>query len=284
MPAHLKNLVWILFAGLFIICCKKEKVEIKPGPTPGPVEIIETIPAILKPFTVTINNTILGYYSAVPASYDTNSKFYPLLVSVHGAGQYGNGALDLPLLLNDGVPQLLDEKKFPPNFKVNGENFSFIVMAPQLQFTRDPETEVIKSFIEYAVKHYRIDTTRIYLTGLSLGGTIASDLAAKYPSLLAAIVPMAGVSLADSAMYNKCGTIAHSNIPVWIFHNSNDPISASSQAQNYFSTINKFNPKIPPRLTLFDQSKHDAWTRALDPAYKENNRNIYEWMLQFSKQ
>ena len=103
----------------------------------------------------------------------------------------GNGANDLPLLLRDGIPQLLDEKKFPPVIKVNDTEFALIVLSPQ--FSRQPAVEEIKSFIDYAIEHYRIDERRIYLSGLSIGGTVTCDVAAAYPSTVAAIVPMSGV-------------------------------------------------------------------------------------------
>jgi hypothetical protein len=53
------------------------------------------------------------------------------------------------------------------------------------------------------------------------------------------------------------------------------------------AAINSLDPVVVPRLTIFDQStalmKHDAWTRATDPSYRENGMNIYEWMLQFKR-
>ena len=60
-----------------------------------------------------VNDVIWGYYSATPGDYAISSNKYPLLVFFHGAGQFGNGSFDLPLLLNEAVPQILEEKKFP---------------------------------------------------------------------------------------------------------------------------------------------------------------------------
>jgi hypothetical protein len=36
-------------------------------------------------------------------------------------------------------------------------------------------------------------------------------------------------------------------------------------------------------MTIWPTGKHDAWTKASDPNYKENNMNMYEWMLQYHK-
>jgi len=283
MSIAIKSFTWILWIGIIILsACKKEKtIEPVKETIPVDTEFIETVPPVLKPNTIAISTTIGGYYSGLPYTYNDNSKRYPLLIALHGGGQYGNGAMDLPLLLNDGIPQLLDEKKFPPNFKVNGKNFSFIILAPQYSWY--PAVEEIKSFIDYAVKNFRVDTTRIYFTGLSAGGSISTDVGAEYASQIAAIVPISGVYPADSNMVKKCSKIAKANLPVWIFHNINDPIVTSEQAQNYFTILKSFNQPLLPKLTLFDDSKHDAWTLAIDPAFKENKMNIYEWMLQYSR-
>jgi hypothetical protein len=50
--------------------------------------------------------------------------------------------------------------------------------------------------------------------------------------------------------------------------------------------LDSFHPAIPPRLTEFEPMGllgHDAWTRATDPHYRENNKNIYEWMLSYHR-
>ena len=213
----------------------------------------------------------------VPANYSKTSKSYPLLVSIHGGGQYGNGDLDLPLLLNDGIPQLLDEKIFPPNFTVKGVNYSFIVIAPQLK--QFPSALEIKDIIEYARKNYRVDSNRVYLFGLSNGGVASCMVAGTYANEIAAIVPVSG-EFADDAV---CSSLAQNKVAIWNFHNSNDPVIGVSSANSFIATVKSFSPVIAPRLTIFQSNKHDAWTKAINPVYKEDNMNIYEWMLQYSK-
>ncbi len=48
--------------------------------------------------------------------------------------------------------------------------------------------------IDFAIKKYRIDTTRIYVSGLSMGGGVTWEYAAAYASRVAAIVPICGAS------------------------------------------------------------------------------------------
>ena len=174
----------------------------------------------------------------------------------------------------------MDEKKFPPNFFVNGKNYSFISLTPQ--FNRYPSDEDVEAFINFAKKNYRIDTSRIYLSGLSLGGTVSSNMGGEYTAQLAAIVPIAGVST-GSEMKQTCSNIAVGRLPVWVFHNSGDPLISAQDPINFIAAINSFHPSIAPILTLFNNNTHDAWTKAIDPKYKENNMNMYEWMLQYSR-
>jgi predicted peptidase len=275
MASSIKHFASICLLGFLLIACRKDAKRVI-----APNDIIETEPAIQKPVTVKVNDAIGGYYAALPVHYNETTKSYPLLVFIPGAGQFGNGGIDLPYVLNDGVAQLLDEKKFPPNFKVNGKNFSLIVLTPQFSYL--PSNFDIASFIDYAIKNYRIDKSRIYMAGLSMGGFVTSDFSAENTSLIAAAVPIAGVLMTGN-VNERCERIAAGKLPVWVFHNSDDPTINATDPMHFVSLINNGNPFIPAKLTLFKAAIHDAWTQAINPAYKENNMNIYEWMLQYSR-
>ena len=246
-------------------------------------ELIETDPPVLKANIVQVNDAIGGYYSALPVHYSESNKKYPLLIFIHGGGQFGDGNADLPALLREAIPELLNEQLFPPNFKVNGVNYSFVILAPQ--FSQHPSNNQVWSFITYALNNYRVDSSRIYITGFSKGGEITCDVSAKYASLLAAIVPIAGVS--DTGNLNdKCKSLAENNLPIWLFHNDNDSLASLEASESFISLINSFHPSIPPKFTIFKTFGlfgHDAWTRATDPNYKENGMNMYEWMLQYHR-
>jgi hypothetical protein len=84
-------------------------------------------------------------------------------------------------------------------------------------------------------------------------------------------------------MEERCRSIAEANLPVWELHNADDPLANVSDAQRFISYISGFNPITPPRFTVFNAYGHDAWTTALDPGYKEDGMNIYEWMLQYTR-
>ncbi|MBE7171867.1 MAG: alpha/beta hydrolase [Williamsia sp.] len=271
-----RSLAFAFVSVMLLTACKKDKVK---GPVPAD-DYVETTPAIQAGVAVKINNAIGGFYAALPSYYSQTTKSYPLLVSIHGAGQSGNGNTQLPFLLNDGVAKVIAEKRFPPNFVVNGKNYAFIVLSPQ--FSKYPGVTEVESFIQYAKKKYRIDASRIYLTGLSMGGYVSSDMGAAYPKELAAIVPMAGVSETGD-LKAKAAAIAKNNLPAWYFNNNNDPSVPVSNVTHFVTLINDNNPAIKPKTTIFDGVGHDCWTKATDPDYKENGMNIYEWMLQYKR-
>jgi predicted peptidase len=129
---------------------------------------------------------------------------------------------------------------------------------------------------------YRIDSTRIYLSGLSMGARVVTVTAAKYPMHFAAIAPMAGVAVTPG-VEERCRSIAESGLPVWHFHNMDDPMASVQDAEQFIDLIRINNPIISPRFTIFDVYGHDAWTKALDPEYRENGLNVYEWMLQYNR-
>ncbi len=266
----------LLLLQLFVGCRKDDAPA-------SPPEVFETAPPVFKPIIQKVNDGIGGYYQALPAMYAETKKNYPLLLFIHGGGQFGNGSYDLPLLLNEGIPQLLDEKKFPAEFVVNGTHYSFIVLTPQ--FNHVPDNTVITSFLEYAKKNYRIDNSRIYICGFSLGSRVACDFSAEFAGSLAAIVPISGVS--NFQVSEKAKSIATANLPVWAFHNQRDVLFSAQETSDFIAQINGFHPTQASRITIFLDSTgmlgHDAWSKATSPSYKENNMNIYEWMLQYKR-
>ncbi len=220
-----------------------------------------------------------GYYEYLPSGYNASSQSYPLIVFVHGIGELGSGsAADLPKLLNcwNALPRLIANGQFPASFNVGGQQQGFLVLSPQ--FKAWPSASDINNVINYAVQNYRVNQNRIYVTGLSMGGGATWDFAAAYPTRAAAVVPICGATWPD---LTKARAIAAAKLPVWATHNESDPTVTSSYTKDWVSNI--VNNGGNAKKTIYPTSGHDAWTKTYDPSYRENNLNIYEWMLQFQK-
>ena len=219
-----------------------------------------------------------GYYEYLPQGYETGTETYPLLIFNHGTGESGDGNAGITKLVNTGLPKLINTGGFPTSFTVNGEVFRFIVICPQ--YTSWPTVADVDAVLNYALGHYRVNTNRIYMTGLSMGGGITWDFAAqaKLVVKLAAMVPICGAS---SESKQKAKVIADAGLPVWATHNLHDPTVNVNTTINYINDILARNPSAPVKYTIFNASGHDAWTKTYNPSFEENNMNIYEWMLQY---
>lgn len=262
-----------------IISCKKEHADPYSQKNNKPdLEVTETLPPVQTPVHYNLTSNCGGFYQALPARYDSTSKKYPLLIFLHGKGELGNGTTDLSNLLIAPIPRLINKKKFPPYFKSGKESYSFVVLSPQ--FKKTPSPEDVNTLIEYAKTNLRVDASRIYITGLSMGGGATWDYAGKYASKIAAIVPVCGASVSNKS---KTEMIAKNNLPIWALHNNGDDRVSVNYTLGYINALNASNMKPKPHKTIFPVSGHDAWTKAYDLAYKENNMNIYEWMLQYHR-
>lgn len=243
---------------------------------------------------INISNHSFGYYEYLPEGYDSDNgnRKYPVLFFFHGAGELGYGNdFEIQKLLSHGPLKLIKNGTFPTSFTVNGETYKFIIIAPQFSiYGIFPED--VDACIEFARKHYNVDANRIYLTGLSLGGAECWNYVennSNYAHKIAAMVPVAAYlnEIISVTRINptKAQIIASANLPIWSTHNSGDPISLLSWVKNAHNLVNTSvpAPNPLPRLSVFNDNTHEGWTQTYDPSFKENNMNIYEWMLQYHR-
>ncbi len=182
---------------------------------------------------------------------------YPLIVTLHGIG---DGGTDLWKVKHEGLPKILDGKN----------TFPFIVVSPQCPATtewyyNDGVQAKVDKLIDSVIARYPVDTNRIYLTGLSMGGIGTLDLAIRYPKRFAALIP-AAFRIEDG--WNLC---AIKDIPMWAFHGEKDDIIPFSKAQTVINILTVCGGN--PIFTSYPDLYHDAWTRAY------NNPAIYDWLL-----
>jgi poly(3-hydroxybutyrate) depolymerase len=225
-----------------------------------------------------------GFYEYLPAGYSsTGTEKYPLLVFLHGSDELGNGTTDLPKILDDGSPpDLISEGLFPTSFTVNGQTFSFIVISPQ--FVVWPQDTDVANVINYSLAHYNVDTNRVYLTGLSMGGSAVWSYAPEegHAQKLAGIVPIAG-GLMYTEQYGA-SVLAQNNVAVFAAANLNDPTVASSYTVQDIQYLNAAGINPPALDTIYNASGHGGWTITYDPTTNlHNGLNLYQYMLQFSK-
>ncbi len=187
---------------------------------------------------------------------------FPLIITLHGIGERGS---ELWRVKGEGLPKILD----------GYNSFPFIVVSPQCPSTTEwyyngGVQALVNKLIDSAIARYPVDTNRIYLTGLSMGGIGTLDLAIRYPQRFAAIIPIA---FRIEPGWNVC---ALTNIPTWAFHGALDQTIPLSNAQSVINTLISCGGN--PTFTVYQNLYHDAWTRTY------NNPAIYDWLLTKRKQ
>ncbi|WP_127133104.1 T9SS type A sorting domain-containing protein [Pseudoflavitalea rhizosphaerae] len=251
-----------------------------------------------KKVTVTIPGTdmIKGYLEALPETYNASAgKRFPLMIFFHGANEGGDGSAEkLCLLVNQwwwAPPSLIELDRFPhwTNDK-NGQPTQFILISAQLAYFGDP-SKAINPLIDYLQQRYRVDASRIYLTGLSAGANFIMSYAGASAANANRVAGIAPVSPCMSLNTQQATVIARANLAFYSVQCSTDGACSGYTAANNAALINQQNPTLKAAATTLpvpnwacNSFTHDAWGTAYDTTFKQNingrNLNMYEWMLQ----
>ena len=200
--------------------------------------------------TEIVVNKELNYILHVPKN--TKDK-KPLIVFLHGSGEKGT---DIEKVKIHGP------LKYLKNHELDG-----YVLVPQCPENEYWDSEVLYQLILKVEKENNIDASRIYLTGLSMGGWGAWNLAFAHPEIFAALVPIAGY--VDRIPVIENCKIA--SIPTRIFHGLLDDVVTYEYSVWMYKKLKDCSVDI--ELTLFDDANHDSWSRVYD------NQQIYDWMF-----
>ena len=198
----------------------------------------------------------IDYLLYLPENYyGKTGESFPLLLFLHGAGERGN---DLEMVKQQGPPMLVEK----------GHSFPFILVSPQCPVGKGWDKEILYLLIKDIFRKYKIDKKRVYLTGLSMGGFGAWDLAYEHPELFAAMIPICGGAFPYQAQKIR-------NIPTWVFHGAKDTVVPLIRSQEMVDALSKAGGNV--KFTIYPEAGHDAWTETY------NNPEIFDWLLKQSK-
>lgn len=217
-------------------------------------------------FTTQVTRTVtLNYLLFLPRGYDAQAdKKWPLMLFLHGAGERGD---DIWLVAKHGPPKIVAEKP----------DFPFIVVSPQCPAGKTWADDEVLALLDDIEAKYAVDKTRVYLTGLSMGGYGIWSLGIAHPERFAAMVPICGggdplkILLPDPKRAEALKTLA-----VWAFHGGKDPVVNPSESQRMVEALKKYGCQ-EVELTVFPEAGHDSWTEAYA------NPKLYEWLLQHQR-
>jgi predicted peptidase len=241
-------LCFVLAASFLIGCSQTEKNEMK-------FSLLERGGQHSRTFDKTITKTLsCNYLLFLPEDYGREKKSWPLILFLHGAGERGS---DIEKVKVHGPPKMVQTQK----------DFPFIVVSPQCpegDWWTD-KTELLINLLDGIVARYDVDTERIYLTGLSMGGYGSWALASKYPDRFAAVVPICGGGDRILARTLK-------DVPIWAFHGAKDSVVPVEESKELVEAINARGGNA--KLTIYPDANHDSWTRTYD------NPELYEWLIE----
>ena len=199
---------------------------------------------------------------------------FPLVLFLHGAGERGDNNRSQ---LRHGVRRFVQSRARYPAF----------ILAPQCP-AGDPRTsgywlgahpkakrqgavkrsaDLLSMLIELTMEtvgQYPVDSTRVYVTGISMGGFATWALMATKPHLFAAAVPVCGGGDPGWAPRIKA-------IPVWAFHGAKDPVVPVEYTRRMIEALRAAGGN--PRYTEYAGVGHNSWAQTYsDPA-------LYDWLF-----
>ncbi len=179
-------------------------------------------------------------------------KKVPLLIFLHGKSLSGT---DIEKVKRYGVIRAIE----------NGKKIPAIVVAPQLA-SGPWNPDSVLNLLTYMKNNYNIDSSRIYVCGMSLGGYGTLAFAGKYPEKVAAAVAICGGGLEKDA----CNL---AEVPLWIQHGDADYIVPLSESKKIVNAITKCNPEADVTFTIIPGANHGS----VENLFRKDE--IYEWLF-----
>lgn len=204
----------------------------------------------------------LPYRLLIPKGYAAG-KQYPLVMFFHGAGERGD----------DNKAQLVHGASVFTKAE-NREKFPCFVLAPQcpkkqqwvdMPWGEDsgvrPEkpSEAMRlalGAMDAVIKEFGVDTQRVYVTGLSMGGYATWDCITRFPERFAAAAPVCGGG------DEKTVTAAVAKVPVWAFHSDDDNVVKVRRTRGMIQAMKDAGGE--PKYFEYFGLGHFSWGKAYD--------------------
>jgi predicted peptidase len=206
-----------------------------------------------------VQQQTLDYWLYLPQNYDSSKRF-PLVIFLHGAGE--RGALERVKI--HGLPRLINE----------GQQYPFILAAPvcPLNDWWQHYTDALNGLLDSLLANYAVDAQRVYLTGLSMGGSGTWHWAMSNPERFAAVAPICGFGM--GLLHPQGWEARLATVPIWAFHGAKDKIVKPIETRKMVRAARRAGGEV--KFTLYDDADHNSW----DAAYSDPE--LYRWLLSHS--
>lgn len=209
------------------------------------------------------HDEVFRYRLFVPDTANAQDR-RALLVWLHGHGEAGR----------DNLLQLtwLSHLVMPPPWR--RERYGFYLLAVQCPLdnpdwvcssssTGDDMIHVLLPILDETLRRERIDLDRIYLSGVSGGGSGCWELACQHTDRFAAVAPLAA-GFPEEAIQLR-------DLSIWAFHSKNDQAPPIEPVRQGIEAIKSAGGRA--HLTEIDSANHDCWTVAFQQYY------LMDWLL-----
>jgi hypothetical protein len=212
----------------------------------------------------------------LPQSYSSTTREYPLIIFLHGAGETGSTTSQLSKLTGTGLSGRIAGgfNAVAVNPKT-GIQDSFIVVSPQAASWSYSYTE-LKYILPGIINKYRVDRSRIYLTGLSAGGGgTVSTFGSRDSTFIKNFAAMATASSAGTNASNGYTSVEVESglkfgsswgVKMWTVAGEGDYLLTTDV--RYHDSTNWLNPVVKNKLTVIAGVGHSAWNQMYNPAFR----------------
>ncbi len=219
-----------------------------------------------------MRGTTYRFQVYLPEDYRQDKhKQWPVILFLHGRGERGaegmwQTQIGLPLQVRD-----------------HPERWPFIIVMPQCTYpnfwTDPPMLAMAMAALDQEITEFHADSNRVYLTGLSMGGYGAWELARQFPRRWAAIAIAAGGIFWSYApeRWQEAATMpteyarAIGRVPIWLFHGSEDNVVPPRESELMYNAFKANNGHM--KLWVYQGLHHDCWARAY------NEPELPRWLL-----
>lgn len=218
------------------------------------------------------DNDTLPYRLYRSQKADSMSEALPLVIFLHGAGERGN----------DNCMQLKHCIRFFLNDTVTG-CYPFLLMVPQCPNERRwantdwslpehtmnsvPTAELrgVLAVLDSLIDAGAVDSTRVYICGISMGGFGTWDALQRWPEKFAAAIPICGGGDPAYAQVMK-------DIPIYVFHGMLDGAVMPSRSIQMYNALKEVgNEEII--LVTYPELGHVCWNEAF------STLGLFKWLF-----
>ncbi len=222
----------------------------------------------------------LRYRILYPKNFDTSKK-YPVVLFLHGRGESGS---DNERQLANGAKLFLNE-----NFRNNNEVITIFPQCSQSSYWANVEIDTVNTkrfftfvkggeptkamdlllqFTDQYFKNTFVESSRIYVGGLSMGGMGTFEILRRKSKTFAAAFAICGGDNVQNAKKYK-------HVPLWIFHGGLDDVVTPQFSYGIYRELKKLGNE--PKFTVYLKANHNSW----DSAFAEPE--LLPWLLSNKK-